>query len=374
MKYTTLVFFPLMFLGVFSENINGDVSLNINNSGLLVAVNATQWPIIYSPEYNIGFLGLEKLHPFDSGKWGKIFEFLKEEGMVRDDTVVTPAEAAESDLMVVHPKAYINSLKHSINVAGITEIWPLALLPNFVVQKKVLRPFRFQTGGTVLGGMLAMERGWAINLGGGFHHCSRERGGGFCAYADITLAIKFILHKHPGSKVMIVDLDCHQGNGHERDFMHNENVYIMDCYNRNIYPHDGFAKKAIRKKVELDHFTEDKEYLGLVERNLEEALGEFTPNIVVYNAGTDILVGDPLGNLSITPKGIIQRDEMVFEKVRKRNIPILMITSGGYLRESARIIADSILNLKQKQLISCIEAENAPLPQNTDFHLSSDFS
>ena len=94
---------------------------------------------------------------------------------------------------------------------------------------------------------IAMQRGWAINIGGGFHHCSATRGGGFCAYADITLAIKH-LFLNPNAegkprKAMIVDLDAHQGNGHERDFMEDDNVYIMDVYNRDIYPHDGFAKR-----------------------------------------------------------------------------------------------------------------------------------
>ena len=90
---------------------------------------------------------------------------------------------------------------------------------------------------------LAMERGWAINIGGGFHHCSADHGGGFCAYADITLAIKFLFGRFESVKrAMIIDLDAHQGNGHERDFVGDDRVYIMDVYNRGIYPHDGYAK------------------------------------------------------------------------------------------------------------------------------------
>ncbi|ESP04563.1 hypothetical protein LOTGIDRAFT_237312 [Lottia gigantea] len=337
----------------------------------------TQWPIIYTPEYNISFMGLEKLHPFDSAKWGRVFEFLKgstvfyhiynynvEAQMVRDDTIIKPLEATEEDLNFVHSKTYLNSLKWSWNVAGITEVPPVALLPNFVVQKKVLRPFRYQTGGTILAGKLALDRGWCINIGGGFHHCSAERGGGFCAYADITLSIKFLFEKVEGvSKVMIVDLDAHQGNGHERDFMNDNRVYIMDVYNRGIYPHDGFAKRAIKRKIELQHFTDDDVYLDLVRRHIEGALNEFKPDIIVYNAGTDILDGDPLGNLSITPQGIIERDQIVFQKARTRGIPIFMVTSGGYLKQTARIIADSILNLKTLGLISWDEAEFAPLPE-----------
>ncbi|XP_062056584.1 histone deacetylase 11 isoform X3 [Lepus europaeus] len=276
-------------------------------------------------------MGLEKLHPFDAGKWGKVINFLKEEKLLTDSMLVEAREASEEDLLVVHTRRYLNELKWSFAVATITEIPPLIFLPNFLVQRKVLRPLRTQTGGTIMAGKLAVERGWAINIGGGFHHCSSDRGGGFCAYADITLAIK--------------------GNGHERDFMEDKRVYIMDVYNRHIYPGDRFAKQAIRRKVELEWGTEDEEYLGKVEQHVEKALREYLPDVVVYNAGTDVLEGDRLGGLAISPGGIVKRDELVFRMVRGHQVPILMVTSGGYQKRTARIIADSILNLYNLGLI-----------------------
>ncbi|XP_032064964.1 histone deacetylase 11 isoform X2 [Thamnophis elegans] len=225
-------------------------------------------------------------------------------------------------------------------------------MPNFLVQRKVLRPLRTQTGGTIMAGKLAIERGWAINIGGGFHHCSSDKGGGFCAYADITLTIKFLFERVEGvSRATIIDLDAHQGNGHERDFLEDRRVYIMDVYNRYIYPGDGLAKRAIKRRVELDWGTEDFEYLQKVKKHVEGALNEMRPDIIIYNAGTDILDGDPLGGLAISPEGIIERDEIVFRAARKHQIPILMVTSGGYQKTTARIIADSLLNLHQLGLI-----------------------
>nr|XP_006125886.1 histone deacetylase 11 isoform X2 [Pelodiscus sinensis] len=269
-------------------------------------------------------MGLEKLHPFDAGKWGKVINFLKEEKLIADDLIVQAREATEDDLLVVHTRRYLNKLKWSFVVATITEIPPVLFLPNFLVQRKVLKPLRMQTGGTIMAGKLAIDRGWAINVGGGFHHCSSDKGGGFCAYADITLAIKFLFERVEGvSKATIIDLDAHQGNGHERDFMDDRRVYIMDVYNRYIYPGDGFAKRAIKRKVELDWGTEDTEYLQ---------------------------------------KGIVKRDEVVFKAARSHRIPILMVTSGGYQKRTARIIADSILNLHNLGLIdkelATSEAEN----------------
>ncbi|XP_029635167.1 histone deacetylase 11 isoform X1 [Octopus sinensis] len=349
---------------------NDETQRRINNSKLFIEIPDYKWPIIYSSHYNISFMYFEKLHPFDAGKWGKIHKFLKDEKFLQDDTTVEPIEASEDDLLVIHPQKYLKSLKlHTIleglietglNVARIVEIPPVAIMPNFLVQRYVLQPFRYQTGGTILAGELALKRGWSINLGGGFHHCSAKKGGGFCAYADITLTMKFMRDRHKIRKILIVDLDAHQGNGYQRDVLEadDNDVYILDIYNRKIYPFDGYAKKAIKRKVELEPFTADEEYLNSVSVNVHGALNEFAADVVIYNAGTDILDGDPLGNLAISPAGVIKRDYIVFEAVRSRNIPIIMLTSGGYMRNNARIIANSILNLHQNQLIDCKEARH----------------
>ncbi|XP_038132398.1 histone deacetylase 11 [Cyprinodon tularosa] len=334
---------------------------SFHHSELFASIPPTCLPIVYHPNYNITFMGLEKLHPFDSGKWGKVIHFLKEEQFVSDENLVEAREASDEDLLVVHTKRYLNRLKWSVVVASITEIPPLMLLPNSLVKRRVLRPLRTQTGGTIMAGKLAIERGWAINVGGGFHHCSSDKGGGFCAYADITLAIRFLFDRVEGvSTATIIDLDAHQGNGHERDFLDDRRVFIMDVYNHNIYPGDGFAKRAIKRKVELEWGTEDSEYLQKVELHCEGALNELRPDVIVYNAGTDILDGDLLGGLSISPQGIIRRDELVFRAARRRGIPILMVTSGGYQKKTARIIADSILNLHQQGLIGADGSGSGP--------------
>ncbi|XP_016088119.1 histone deacetylase 11 isoform X2 [Sinocyclocheilus grahami] len=326
---------------------------------LYAEVPLTCLPIVYSPEYNITFMGLEKLHPFDAGKWGKVIRFLNEEQFITDEVIALAREASEVDLLVVHTACYLNRLKWSLVVATITEIPPLLFLPNFLVQRKVLKPLRTQTGGTIMAGKLAMDRGWAINVGGGFHHCSSDKGGGFCAYSDITLAIKFLFERVGGvARATIIDLDAHQGNGHELDFLEDRRVYIMDVYNRHIYPGDGYAKRAIKRKVELDWGTEDMEYLQKVELHSEGALNEVWPDII-YNAGTDVLDGDPLGGLAISPQGIVKRDEIIFRAAQRRGIPILMVTSGGYQKKTARIIADSILNLHRQGLIGEEAVEGA---------------
>ncbi|XP_039295037.1 histone deacetylase 11 isoform X2 [Nilaparvata lugens] len=327
---------------------------SVASTNLWFEIEPQQCPIVYRKEYNVHFGGFEKLHPFDASKWGNIFEHLKSEGAIDSNSVTKPEEATEQDLLVVHSKQYLKNLKWSWTVAKIAEIPPLALLPNYLVQRLYLRPMRFQTGGSILAGRLAMKRGWAINIGGGFHHANAHRGGGFCVYADITLLIQFLFNDRNSNvkSAMIVDLDAHQGNGYQRDFINNQKVYIMDVYNKRIYPRDTDAKKSINCKVELEPFTSDETYLDLVEKNLDDSLDTFQPDILVYNAGTDILEGDRLGCLSVSPKGILRRDLLVFQKASERGIPIVMLTSGGYLKVTAKIIANSILNLHKAGLIT----------------------
>ncbi|KAL5185442.1 Histone deacetylase 2 [Glycine soja] len=285
----------------------------ILSSKLYFDVSPSKVPLIYSASYDIEFLGIEKLHPFDSSKWGRICGFLVSFGILDKKCVVEPLEASKDDLLVVHSESYLNTLKQSSKVAMIVEVPPVALIPNCLVQQKVLFPFRKQVGGTILAAKLAKERGWAINMGGGFHHCSAQKGGGFCAYADISLCIHFAF--------------------------------------------DYEARNYINQKVEVKSGTVTEEYLQKLDEALEVAGHRFNPELVIYNAGTDILEGDPLGRLEISPEGIALRDEKVFRFAREKNIPIVMLTSGGYMKSSAGVIADSIVNLSKKCLI---ETSGAP--------------
>ncbi|PON96051.1 Histone deacetylase superfamily [Trema orientale] len=316
-----------------SSSQNDTVSLRperILSSNLYFDLPTSKAPLIYSSTYDIAFLGIEKLHPFDSAKWGRICGFLIKEGVLDKTSIVEPLEASKDDLLVVHSESYLKSLKNSANVAMIIEVPPVALFPNCLVQQKVLQPFRNQVGGTILAAKLAKERGWAINVGGGFHHCCGGKGGGFCTYADISLCIHFAFVRLNITRVMIIDLDAHQGNGHETDFANDSRVYILDVFNPGIYPFDYEARRYIDQKVEVVSGTTTHEYLKKLDEALEVAAHTLVPELIVYNAGTDILDGDPLGRLKISPDGIASRDEKVFRFAHERSIPIVMLTSGAH--------------------------------------------
>jgi histone deacetylase 11 len=121
----------------------------------------------------------------------------------------------------------------------------------------------------------------------------------------------------------------------------------VDFYNPFIYPGDFLARQAIRAAVEIRPTDSDERYLQLLEQTLDRSIAEFHPDLIVYNAGTDCLIGDPLGNLSLSRQAIISRDWLVFQAAQSNSVPVVMLLSGGYQQSNAPVIADSIRNLME---------------------------
>lgn len=302
-------------------------------------------PIIYSKHYNITAFGLQKLHPFDTEKYGKIYKYLVKKVGIEKNRFYVPEIASVEDLLIVHSREYLFSLNKNENVVRIAEVGALTLVPNPLLQVCLLKPMRYATGGTILGSELALEYGWAINLSGGYQHAKVDSGGGFCFFADIPIAVHKLFKKNPDLSVLIIDLDAHQGNGCESIFKDDPRVYILDVYNGQIYPGDFEAKKYIEFDYSVKSYIKDEEYLSLVKKGIIKAVVDSKPDFIVYNAGTDIFGKDPLGCMSISEDGIIKRDEIVFRYALTKKIPILMVLSGGYSKESAAIIGKSIENI-----------------------------
>lgn len=182
---------------------------------------------------------------------------------------------------------------------------------------RVLEPMQLATQGSVDAMCLALKHKWAINLAGGYHHASCDRGGGFCIYPDITFIVNYARKWHGIKRILIIDLDAHQGNGHERDMMKDKDVHIIDGYNPYIYPGDYYAEQGIKTKIEFTHLDDDVSYINKLKTHIPPVYQEFQPELVIYNAGTDCMVHDPLGQLRVSPSGIIARDELMFEYALK---------------------------------------------------------
>jgi histone deacetylase 11 len=280
---------------------------------------------------------------------------LEAAGVVRSAALVPAVEATLGMLRSVHSADYLARLEASpMKVAQVTELAPLAALPAFLLRRKVLKPMRYMAGGSVQAGALALERGWAVNLGGGMHHAHYSDGGGWCAYDDITLLISTLRSASEGrvQRVMIVDLDVHQGNGHERSKLRaaDPHTFTVDVYNADIYPRDTAAKAAIDVDVPLRSGTSDEEYLAAVAAAVHTAFERCAPppDLLVYNAGTDVLGGDPLGLLRVSERAVVERDAAVFAAALARRVPVVMLLSGGYTAASTPAIAASVANLVRR--------------------------
>src|ERR1700733_14483837 len=170
-------------------------------------------PLVYHPNYNMTAFGLERLHPFDSQKYRRIHDALIKRGLRRKNDFVRPGMIAQRELLKLHTPEYLRSLRSSATLARILELPFVSRLPAWVLDWKILRPMRYAVAGTILAFRLALEHGVAINLGGGDHHAAGRWGGGFCVYADAPLAAKILHDEGRINKVLVVDLDAHQGNG-----------------------------------------------------------------------------------------------------------------------------------------------------------------
>ncbi len=329
---------------------------------LVSAADFTKLPIVYSKEYNISFLGLENLHPFDSKKYQKVADYLSSSFHTPIKQLLhEPMDMiSDAELLKFHTPHYLASLKDSSMIARITELLPLAWLPNFVVRRTVLNPMRSATAGTRLAGELAWQnKQYAINLGGGFHHANANNGGGFCVFGDIQLAMLDMWNKKTDAKIMYIDLDAHQGDGvelgleryiKEKDTSKGRLV-VFDIYGENNYPGFNFARSFIQYNrpitIGREPFITNQLYLEKV-AELETIIPQEKPDFIFYNAGTDVYEGDRLGGMKLTKEGIIKRDEMVFTYAKNNNIPIVMTLSGGYTKVSGHIIGESIVNVLTK--------------------------
>lgn len=335
----------------------------------LFCSQATKIPIIYNKDYDFKFPDeLKEKHPFDGEKYSKIVNDLKgNSSALSNNNFIDPErEIANEELSIVHSKDYLEKyLKEPKTIGAIANVDQLKGCTIDFLEEVLLKPMRLATRGTVIATEMALKYGWAINIGGGYHHAKKEMGEGFCFFADIPLACLNILKKYGDTtKILIVDLDAHEGNGNA-DFLGKNpklknQIKIFDIYGRNNYPSQNQVEH-----IEYNHpifcsdeyDIDDNMYLEtFLKKELLKVLSQFKPDLIIYNAGTDIFDKDPLGKMKVTKEGIIERDEFVFKSAKENNIAISMVLSGGYHKESYKIVSDSLLNLAQKELI-CLDPE-----------------
>ena len=181
---------------------------------------------------------------------------------------------------------------------------------------------------------LAINHGIACNTAGGSHHANYDSGAGYCVFNDVAVASQFLLDRELAKRILIVDLDVHQGNGNSDIFKDNKNVFTFSMHSKSNYP----AKKSISDcDVELENDTEDEEYLNILKFHLNE-LNKENFDFVFYIAGVDIHFNDRLGKLKISDDGIKKRDEIVTENFFSKRIPLCGVLGGGYNKNIDKLV------------------------------------
>ena len=280
-------------------------------------------PVINHEDY---FAKIGDDHKFPINKFSELAKYLIDQKIVKE--FHKPYPCSDETLKRAHSEKYIKDIKNkTLDKNGVKKIgFPLV---DSVVQRSLVA-----TGGTVLASKLAINYGLACNTAGGSHHANFEGGAGYCVFNDVAVAAYYLLDRGLAGRILIVDLDVHQGNGNSDIFKGNSNVFTFSMHSKSNYP----AKKSISDlDVELEDNLEDKQYLKTLKFYLNE-LNEENFDYVFYIAGVDIHHNDRLGKLQISDEGIKERDELVTENFFSKGIPLCGVLGGGYNKDFNKLV------------------------------------
>ncbi len=275
--------------------------------------------LYYHPEY---FANLGN-HVFPMEKYSLVLEELKKKGHIKDEEIISPEYPQDEDILLVHTPEYYSRVK------TLSLSYPEILRLELPLTREVVRAFHWHVGGTISALKNALRGGKGINVGGGFHHAFPDHGEGFCLFNDVAIAIRKGLKENWFSRVLIIDLDLHQGNGNAFIFREEKEVFTFSMHQEENYP---LPKIPGDRDIGLPDGTGDEKYLAILEKELSLIFKTFSPEVVIYIAGVDPFKGDILGGLNLTREGMRRRDELVRDWVNRYQIPVVVTLGGGYAR------------------------------------------
>jgi acetoin utilization deacetylase AcuC-like enzyme len=264
---------------------------------------------------------LDENHRFPMIKYELIPEQLIRENTCTSDNFFKPNKINDSTVLITHEKEYFKrfiSLK--LSQKEIREI-------GFPLSKELVEREMEIAEGTIRGVHYAIKNRVSMNIAGGTHHAFYNRGEAFCMLNDQAIAANYILNKGFANRVMIIDLDVHQGNGTAALFNNNSNVFTLSFHGKNNYP---FRKEKSDLDIEFEDRTDDKEYLKVLRETIPKVINEFEPEFIFYLSGVDVLENDKLGRLGLTINGCKERDRFILDICKKNSIPVQVSMGGGY--------------------------------------------
>jgi len=273
-------------------------------------------------------------HRFPMLKYELIPQQLLYEGSIVPANIFVPGPCSYEVILWTHTQEYLHKLLYqSLSASEQRHI-------GFPQSEQLTRRELIITQGSIDCCHLALKQGVALNVAGGTHHAFSDRGEGFCLLNDFAVAANYLLKNNLSSRILIIDLDVHQGNGTAKIFMDESRVYTFSMHGEHNYP---FRKEKSDSDIPLKYGTEDETYLSILKTALQEIIEKVKPDFAFFLSGVDILSSDKFGKLKISMEGCRQRDEIVFYLLKQHQIPCTVAMGGGY-SEDIKIIVEAHCN------------------------------
>ena len=264
---------------------------------------------------------LEENHRFPMIKYELIPEQLVRESTCSENNFYNPEKADDDIVLLTHQNEYFERFKSlDLSKKEIREI-------GFPLSKELVDRELQIADGTIKGVHYSIEHGISMNIAGGTHHAFYDRGEAFCMLNDQAIAANYLINKGLSKRILIIDLDVHQGNGTASLFRSNHNVFTLSFHGKKNYP---FRKEKSDLDIEFDDNTNDEKYLKILKETIPKIIDEFNPDFIFYLSGVDVLENDKLGRLSLTINGCKERDRFILELCKKNSIPVQVSMGGGY--------------------------------------------
>ena len=264
---------------------------------------------------------LEENHRFPMIKYELIPEQLIRENTCTEKNFFNPDKVDDFTVLLTHQKEYFERFKSlDLSKREIREI-------GFPLSKDLVNRELQIADGTIKGVHYSIEHGISMNIAGGTHHAFYDRGEAFCMLNDQAIAANYLINKGLSKRILIIDLDVHQGNGTASLFRSNNNVFTLSFHGKKNYP---FRKEKSDLDIEFDDNTNDEKYLKILKETIPKIIDEFNPDFIFYLSGVDVLENDKLGRLSLTINGCKERDRFILDICKKNSIPVQVSMGGGY--------------------------------------------
>jgi len=262
-------------------------------------------------------------HRFPMIKYALLREAVQGSGLVAPGDLRVPEPTSDEQILRAHDAVYLEKVKSGrLTVKEIRRIG-LPWSPELVLRA------RYSAGGTIAACRMALAEGIAVNLAGGTHHASGDRGQGYCIFNDSVIAARAMQAEGRVERAVVLDCDVHQGNGTAAIARDDPTIFTFSIHNENNFP---LHKEPSDLDIGLEDGAGDEDYLTALEDGVREALGRAGAGLAIYLAGADPYEGDLLGRLALTKEGLARRDRLVLEMCRQAGLPVAVVLAGGYGR------------------------------------------